>query len=238
MKLKILLLNLGYCTGLNGSLQHYFLRFYRYLYTPRNIQNGILQKLRNIIAREQPDLCCLLEITKPQMKTLLNKQYRYPMLENKYGKKSMLYYLPVFRKKCNGFLARKGVPFKRYFFRHGTKKLVYAISLPNNLTVVMAHFSLIRSTREKQFKEVKQLITGKKKAIVCGDFNIFDGLEEVAPLLEQTNMRIMQTDVTFPAYKPKRALDLFICSKNLKTSCTVLNDQLSDHLPVVLEVEL
>jgi hypothetical protein len=43
--LRVLLFNLGYATGIDGSMRSYLLRWYRYIYTPR----AIICKVRNSI---------------------------------------------------------------------------------------------------------------------------------------------------------------------------------------------
>lgn len=154
-KFKILLLNLGYCTGINGSSLQYFFKCYRYFYLPRKVEKSILDKLKTVILKENPDLICLMEIKQgEQIKTLIDNEYPFSSIETKYGKKSLLRKFPFFKNNSNAFIAKNKLLFRQYYLKNGIKKLVYEIALPNNISLVMAHFSLNKRTRNKQFKEM------------------------------------------------------------------------------------
>lgn len=59
---KILLVNLGCCTGMDGSISDYLTKFYRFLFLPKKIENNVVRKLKKIIEKNSPDLVCLLEV--------------------------------------------------------------------------------------------------------------------------------------------------------------------------------
>ena len=235
---KILLLNMGYGLGIDGSVKDYAAKWYRYLHCPAGIKDSVLKGIKNLIKNKKPDLCGLIEIEGSHA-DYFSKECRYFDITNKYGPKSVLSRLPAFRSKSNAVFSRENFPIKRLYFRNGTKKLIYEVSLPKNITLFMTHFSLSKNTREKQFKEIAKRAKNKKKVILCGDFNIFYGLQELEPLLTSTRLQIVCKNKTFPASRPKKALDLFLCSKNIKVkACKAIHKQLSDHLPVILEIEL
>lgn len=237
-KFKMLLLNLGYCTGLNGSLFQYLSNFYRYIFLPSKIEENVLHNLSQLIHEEHPDLICLIEIEQgKQISGVINKEYSFYDIETKYGKDSFLRKLPFFKNKSNAFLSRHKISFKKHFLKNGTKKLLYELSLPENIKLIFMHFSLSRKVREKQFDELDLLFKNVKNKIICGDFNIFGGFSEIDRLIKKSKLRLAQKEPTFPAFNPKRPLDLFLCSKNLKIKTRVLNKQLSDHLPVLMELE-
>jgi endonuclease/exonuclease/phosphatase family metal-dependent hydrolase len=106
----------------------------------------------------------------------------------------------------------------------------------------MTHFSLSKRIRHKQFAELEELIRKRKRVILCGDFNVFSGPEELYHLLGQCNLRIVNQpkDFTFPTCKPRKALDLFLCSHDVRIMDIRVLDTVtaSDHLPVILEVAL
>jgi len=236
---KILLLNLAYCTEQNGSLLRYLIKLNRFFYLPKKVENRVLYNLKNIIATEKPDLIYLLEINKgKQIKALINEEYFFHDIKTKYGEKSILRKLPFFRRKSSAFVSKHKLTFKYHFLKNGTKKLVHEISLPGNISLLTAHFSLNKKVRAKQFKEIHELIPGTDKKIICGDFNIFGGVKELAYLLQKSGLGIAQQQATFPAFKPKKPLDLFLITKNIKAKTEVLKNQLSDHLPVTLKISL
>jgi endonuclease/exonuclease/phosphatase family metal-dependent hydrolase len=83
------------------------------------------------------------------------------------------------------------------------------------------------------------MVAGRKNVIVCGDFNVFKGMNELHDLAEHAGLRIVNGHTrTFPTVKPRKALDLFLCPKDMQNvSARVITDmKMSDHLPVLLEV--
>jgi len=238
MIFKIFLFNMGYGLGLDGSVKNYATRWYRYLHCPRNTRENILKETKKLITANKPDVCCLIEIEGSHA-DFFNKDLPYYDITNKYGSKSVLSKLPVFNNKSNAVFSNKKYKIKRRFLKNGTKKLLYEVSLPKDITLFTTHFSLSKNIRKKQFIELKNLIKNKKKVIVCGDFNIFGGFKELDPLLSGTDLNIVGKKDTFPACNPKKAFDLFLCSKNIPVkNCKVINKRLSDHLPVLLELKI
>lgn len=130
----------------------------------------------------------------------------------------------------------------KHYLKAGIKKLLYEVELAPSLHVFAGHFALQKRAREKQFEEVKQLLRHKQKIILCGDFNIFKGFDELNDLIHHYDMKIIntETDGTFPAHNPTKCVDLFICSKDITiTNFRVLSDiQASDHLPIVVEISI
>ncbi len=236
-KFKILLINLGYCTGINGFFWQYIAKMHRYIYLPRTIEKNILQKLQNIIAKEDPDIICLVEIKKgKQVRSLISEDYLFYDVKTKYGEKSFLKKMPFFYNKGNAFIAKEDFSFQAHYLQHGTKRLVYEIILPNKISLLLVHFSLTKRVRKKQFQSITQLPLAHKQFIVCGDFNVFGGLGELDQLVENSNLQIINPAPTFPAFSPSKSLDLFLCSRDIPASARVLDEKVSDHLPVVLEI--
>ncbi len=122
--MKVLLLNAGYCAGLDGSYHDYIFHSSRYLHTPQKIMQAVESSIFSLVSREQPDICCFLELHKHSALIQDLREYRCHDVENKYGINSLLRHLPFFSRNCNGFFSRKNVPFKKYFFEKGTKKLM------------------------------------------------------------------------------------------------------------------
>ncbi len=237
--LRILLYNVGYATALDGSMRNYVLKSYRYLYTPRRIIRKVRRALYTMLTDEQPDVCCFVEVHRKKAFVPRKSDYHGFHISNKYGRRGVLRHLPFFRDNCNGFVAREDLSSERLYFKNGTKKLVYRIDLQDGIKLFLVHFSLNRRTRQKQCVELSEMLTGHKRVVVCGDFNVFKGNRELESLASVSSLQIVNAgQATFPAVNPSRSLDLFLCSKDLGTvTARVLNDvQVSDHLPVMLEV--
>jgi endonuclease/exonuclease/phosphatase family metal-dependent hydrolase len=227
---------MGYGLGLNGSVKDYALKWYRYIYLPKKIRNSILKQTSSLIKNTKPDLCCFIEFDSSHARYFKHSHHTF---SNKYGD-GLLSRLPVFSRKTHAVFSKNKIKAKKHYFKHGLKKLIYEIPLPKGITLYFTHFALLSGkTRKEQFKEIKKLISQKKKVIVCGDFNIFKGHQELIPFLKETNLKsIGQNNKTFPAHRPKSNVDIFLCSKNLKVKqCRVINKKLSDHLPVLLEIK-
>lgn len=244
--LKLLFLNAGYCLGLDGSTVDYILKSYRYVYCPGKIRNDIYSKIKSLAVTESPDVFCMAEVDKGSFNTgfdnqilkLTSKKEHFFDISVKYGKDSFLRKFPLSSGKANGFVSKEKLKFKKIYFKNGTKKLIYEIYV-KGFTILLAHFSLKKKVREKQFDEIVVLMKNKKKMILCGDFNIFGGLSEVDNLLKGANLKIAnkKSDFTFPACKPDKILDLFICSKDVKVNkIKVIQSDVSDHLPVLIDI--
>ena len=238
MKYKILLLNLGYFSGLNGSIFDYIFKSYRYVFPSKKIIGKISEKLKEIIFREKPDVICLIEIRKSQIKYLANENYKFYDFETKYSPNGLARKTPILKDQCNGFLSKEKINFQKFFLKNGSKKLVYIINFPGEIKLILFHFALGKNTRKKQFEEIKTLAGKDKKTIICGDFNISKGMSELNSLINDTNLEICQKEPTFPAYNPKKAIDLFLVSSGLAVKLKVIRSDVSDHLPVLLEIEV
>ena len=238
-KFKILLLNTGYLTSLNGSKKDYLLKSYRYIINSKKIQKEAIKRFKDITKKEKPDLILLIEIRKNQIKEIIPKNYKFYDSETKYGKNSILRKLPLFKIQCNGFISKNRLSFKKEYLKNGTKKILYIIDLPKRIKLFLFHFSLKKKVRIKQFEELENLVKNYKYKIICGDFNIYKGIDELNSLIKKADLKISNNKPTFPSFKPKKNLDIFLCSKELKIKSKVLNNlKISDHLPVVLEIDL
>lgn len=236
-KYKILLYNIGYARTSNKSMIDYALHLYRFMFCSKKKVNNILDGINQLVRKEDPNLFCIIE-AEPKYIPLFSKYMPYYSMNVKYGPESLLHNLPFFRQKSNGFFSKDNLRFKKHYLSSGAKRLVYEVALPDDTSLFMVHLSLMKKTRRKQFAELKDLVNHKKKLIVCGDFNIYRGTKELELFLYQTNLRLANPCTkTFPSFKPKRNLDLFLCSKNIDVKqCFSLDEHYSDHLPVILEM--
>jgi endonuclease/exonuclease/phosphatase family metal-dependent hydrolase len=50
------------------------------------------------------------------------------------------------------------------------------------------------------------------------------------------DLDIAYNKATFPSFRPKYMLDLFLTSKNIDFDYKIVNTNISDHLPVILEI--
>ena len=247
--MKILFSNLGYARGIDGTLWQHVTRAGRHFYCPVSPQQVALNQLKNIMDQAQPDLCCFVEIDSGslhsgnfnQMEALRDDTYRYAEISNKYGADSVYSRLPFHASKCNGFLARVDYPFEKLFFKAGRKRLIYRITLPGNIALYFAHFSLQAVVRELQFKELEDhIVKDGRRSIVLADFNIFYGFAEISGLLNATGMKLInrEDEFTFTFHTRRHVLDLCLASHALagKIDLEVVPQPFSDHAAICLKL--
>lgn len=241
--MKILLYNMGYGTGINGSLWQYILKGWRYLWFPKRI----LQKIIQLLKSERADIICLLEADAGSFRTRFQSQIqaivkalKLPFYRSlcKYDPLSLWARLPIFKHQHTGILSHaKGVMIPHYL-RSGMKKLVQE-TIVNGISVFTVHLGrLKKEIRKRQLKELTAILKKcPRPYVVCGDFNIFKGLKELDSFLVENDLQLIKSDPSFPAVKACRPLDLFMVSKGIKVARTgVVKSELSDHLPVWVEV--
>jgi endonuclease/exonuclease/phosphatase family metal-dependent hydrolase len=246
----IMMGNLGYLRGIDGSLIQHTRYAYRHFYCPPNIQETCLKQVRHIIELEDPDICCFVEIDKGsadlrnfnQLEALVSEKYSFFDIENKYGLNSRLRTFPLTRGKSNGFLSKKKYDYEKIYFTHGTKRLIYKITVAPNVTLFFAHFSLKKLVRVQQLEQVRQLIKDTPGDVIfLGDFNIHTGFGELAPLLHENNLVIMnkEDEPTFRFHKTMLPLDLCICSQEIsgRLSLKIIPQPFSDHEALVLTLK-
>jgi endonuclease/exonuclease/phosphatase family metal-dependent hydrolase len=248
--MKIWMSNLGYLRGIDGSLRQHLLRAHRHLYHPVSAQARILSEVSALLAQEAPDLCCFVEIERGSLNTgrvnqieqLAGKAYPFYDIENKYGPESRLRHAPVWRGKSNGFMSKKPLAFGRLYFRHGAKRLVYQITLPDGTLLFFAHCSLKKNVRARQLEEIAMLLeSAPSPAIFLGDFNILHGLGELQPLLRSGRIRLLNEPhiPTFRFHRTSQTLDLAVATEDVahRLKLRILPQPFSDHAALVLEMD-
>ncbi|MGE0252739.1 MAG: hypothetical protein AB7G80_03290 [Dongiaceae bacterium] len=249
MGYKILFSNIGYAKGIGGTLWEHICRLNRHIYCGLSVQEQALRQLKVIIDSEKPDLGCLVEIDQGsfhsayfnQIQALMDHEYIFHDIAEKYGENSPLRKMWMHKGKSNAFLAKQEIPFQRLYFTYGTKRLVYRLTLPGDIHLFFAHFSLKRQVRIKQFQEVNTLIKNiKGEVMILADFNIFQGFKELLPLLEGTDLQILnkEEEHTFIFHRRKLALDLCICSESLakRSALRIIKQPFSDHAALVVDI--
>lgn len=249
MPYKIFFSNLGYARGIDGSLQSHITKAGRNFYCPVPAQKQVLFQAKELITAEDPDVCCFVEIAgHPTKKAILDQieeltceNYPYYDVSCKYGGSGWAAKLPLHKGKNNAFMAKTDIPHKTFLLRHGTKKLVYALEITDDITLFFAHFSLRYQTRQNQLSEMAERIsTLEKNTILMADFNILRGLGELDPFLKQTGLKILngEDEPTFSFHRRKLVLDLCLCSNELADSLElrIVPQPFSDHAALVAEI--
>lgn len=107
------------------------------------------------------------------------------------------------------------------------------------LVVVMMHLALGARTRTRQLAYIRELIGDYRHQVLMGDINT-----HAVDLLENSPLRDLglmapQVEATFPSWRPQRNLDHILLSSDLALErVDVLDQPISDHLPVSVEIRL
>jgi endonuclease/exonuclease/phosphatase family metal-dependent hydrolase len=241
--MKIMFYNIAYGTGLNGSWKQYIYRSWRFFWLPFRAMKRMAETLK----REAPDVLCLAEVDGGSFRNRFRSQAKflarrmllpYYFSQTKYRHWSFWRWMTMIRKQHDAILSRKKGEFKRHQLSTGMKKLVqeYIVEGVSIFTVHLAVLS--QKVRKKQLLELAEIVKQcPRPHLVCGDFNIHKGLDELKEFLSLTGLKRIIEQPTFPSISPKRYLDIFFASEGVTIkNAGVLQVKYSDHLPVWVEI--
>ena len=109
---------------------------------------------------------------------------------------------------------------------------------PQPLVLLLVHLGLGKRARLRQIDYISELINRYRHVIVMGDFNCLAQSHEIDTLMEKTHLCEPADDLhTFPSWQPYRNIDHIMVTPEIRISKTqVLNESLSDHLPIMVEI--
>lgn len=109
-----------------------------------------------------------------------------------------------------------------------------------DLVVFLVHLALGRRARLSQLDYVAERLSQEPHAVVMGDFNCHPDSRELRQLVSRTGLLDpMPSAATYPSWDPRRVFDHILLTPDLSVSdMRVYNVNLSDHLPVGIEIEL
>jgi endonuclease/exonuclease/phosphatase family metal-dependent hydrolase len=107
-----------------------------------------------------------------------------------------------------------------------------------NILLVVLHLSLGVRSRQRQLSYIAQLIAGERYAVLIGDLNTsVDELMSSPELASAGLTPLTDTPATYPAWRPTRAIDHIVGTRNLKIeNYRALEQHASDHRPVAAQV--
>lgn len=247
--MKILFYNLGYGRGHDGSVRSYILKAHRFLHSSRMQQHVVLDEVIHLVKKEKPDVVAYAEISTGSFRNAQFNQHRYLVKTfgersvadaavSKYGE-TMLNVAPFHAGNCNGVISFLPAHITEHYLARSRKKLVFRVEL-EDVTIFVVHLPLVSTDRRKQLHEIAMMVNQTSgNVVVCGDFNIFDGLDELAVLQEETDLQVAGNgELTYPSAHPRLQLDVFLyrgVDRVNEPRLKVMNLQVSDHLPVLFE---
>lgn len=246
--MKILFYNLGYGRGITGSWGSYVRKGSSLLYQKTTAQQRTLNGVINLVLTESPDVFTYAEISLGSFRNQYFNQHEYlnyHLSDNhagssasKYGE-SVFSSLPFHLGNGNGALSFVPADISTHYLKKSRKKLIIIVKT-QEVTIFSVHLPLVSADRRAQLEELVELVNEcVGDVVVCGDFNIFGGINELEYIVTHTNMQLAGERVyTFPSHSPKIELDVFLyrfCDEQKKPTFKVIESTLSDHLPILLE---
>ncbi|KQT57443.1 MULTISPECIES: endonuclease/exonuclease/phosphatase family protein [unclassified Aureimonas] len=248
--LRIVYANLGYSREINGSIGHHLRRAHHHVFTPKAAQMRSLGFVKEKLRALKPDLSCFVEIDQgsltngflDQLPVLREEHHQFARIDNKYSATPKFGRLSVSKGKSNAFLASQPVACTARYLDDGTKRLVYDIEI-QGLRVMVVHCSLRAGVRARQFEQMAGWIDERDvPTMLVGDFNLFKGASELAPLLRRGNL-YHANSASGPTFRfgPYRAnLDSCLLSPSLqeRASIDVIDQPFSDHQMLKIDINL
>lgn len=257
--MKILSCNAGYLLGYENVLGGYVPPPIGSLFGDAAVERRKLDQLVEVIEHERPDVVSLLEVDRGSHRTVTGGQFRALVeslrerglsyegeVANKYGTGGLVGSLPFFGHLGNAVLSRPTYPTTSHYLSAGRKRLVIEVDLAAEAVLFAVHLSLGARSRRRQLHELATLVDDRadgRDVVVTGDFNTFDEIGGLSGFADRAGLEVRVPGETVPArplddlFVGSRCLDLFCCSPTIDVGrCDVLDVQLSDHRPIVLEM--
>ena len=252
---KLISYNIEYCEGMEG-IWYQYLQFWKIFFPPRNLERRMVAALHKL----KPDILALIEVDIGSLRSRGEDEVRF--LEEKLGFTNfvekvkypvkgwlkLFHHIPILNKQANALVSRFPFTKVRYHvFHEGTKRMIIeaTVKCPNPVTLLAAHLALGKKTRAKQIKELIRIVNNiKNPVILMGDFNTFNGEQEIKELLRKTHLKDLisldkkSVPLTEPAWHPTRRLDYILTSPQVKVKkYSVLKFHFSDHLPLMIDFD-
>ena len=209
-----------------------------------------IHRIGEFIKEQKADIVGLVEVDLGSFRTRETNQAKllgeltgkHYVSQYKYEENSKYMKFPMVRKQGNALLSKSEIVKKKFhYLDSGMKKLIIEVET-EKVIVFLVHLALGGKTRQKQIVQLYDLVkSAKKPVIVAGDFNAFWGYDELAMFLKASGLKNsnVNSQPTFPSWKPKKELDFILCSQEIKiNNFKVIQTKLSDHLPVLIDFNI
>lgn len=112
-----------------------------------------------------------------------------------------------------------------------------AVMLPNDqrLIITNSHLSLGKHDQQHQLEFITHQLKNYPNVLLCGDLNATP-TQPPLQILEKYGYSRLNSGLTFPSWKPKKALDHAFIKGNLTAQATVIPFIASDHLPISITI--
>ncbi|UCC92786.1 MAG: endonuclease/exonuclease/phosphatase family protein, partial [Thermoplasmata archaeon] len=121
----------------------------------------------------------------------------------------------------------------------GFKRRVLKTST-GGVTFILAHLSLMGRSRRHQVADLARFAQDVEgPLVIMGDLNALPDSPELQVLVTEAGLTRVPTGGTYPSWRPTKALDHIFVSQDVKVvSSSVPDVKLSDHLPVMMDLDV
>lgn len=241
--LRVLSLNIQ--VGLHTSRYwHYLTHAWRHVVPTRNAQLN-LERIAELVSRY--DIVALQEADAGSLRTAQVNQVAH--LAERAGfahwHASVTRDLRPFAQHCLGCLSRWPLESVKYHALpgwlpgRGALEVQIRPTACEPLRLFIVHLALGRRVRARQLHFIATLIGDRTDTMVLGDLNCDVSELSAHDGLRRAKLRGVHSQHTFPSWRPSRALDHILVTPAVEVvSASVLEERLSDHLPVATEIRL
>ncbi len=242
--MRLLVYNIAYGTGTAGGVGTIF-SAHRYLRT----RLTYLDRIIDFIDASEADVVGLVEIDTGSFRTgfvdqvslVARRLKHYSLCDVKYGLHSIGRHIPILRKQANAFFTNLDTAQENvYYFPVGFKKVILELHIAG-IRFFLVHLALGHKTRQAQLDYLMKIAAiNPEPVVIAGDFNAFDGAEEIEKLIRKLDLYDPNREglPTYPSGNPKLRLDFVLCSKTIRSlKFSVPHVEFSDHLPIVFDFE-
>lgn len=107
------------------------------------------------------------------------------------------------------------------------------------IAVAATHLGLDAAERSRHARELLVALAGYQRVVLCGDFNEGPSGSVMRILSERFEDACSSASFTYPAAAPSARIDFILVTPPARVvSCDVVSVELSDHLPVLAEIDL
>ena len=239
------MLSLNIQVGLHTSQYwHYLTHAWRHLVPTRSAQLN-LERIAKLVSRY--DIVALQEADAGSLRTAQLNQVAH-LAERAgfaYWHAAVTRDLRPFAQHCLGCLSRWPLEKVQYHALPGWLPGRGALEIEirpqgcEPLRLFIVHLALGRGARARQLQFISALIHDRIDTILLGDLNCEASELTAHDGLRNARLRGVHNQHTFPSWRPSRSLDHILVTPAVDViSATVLDDRLSDHLPVATEIRL
>lgn len=241
LRLRVLSLNIQ--VGLlTQNYRHYVTRAWRHVLPSRHAREN-LKRVAALAA--DYDLVALQEADAGSLRTRQVNQVAHlaELAGFPYWHAAVTRDLAPFAQHCLGCLSRQ--PLQSTHFHPLPGRLpgrgVLEISLQpaghEPLRLLIAHLALSRGVRAQQLDFLAGLVRPGVDTVLMGDLNCEHGELDARPSLTRAGLQALHEAHTFPSWAPSKSLDHMLATPGVTVLSTrVLDERLSDHLPVATEL--